>query len=686
MQRYSRFLSVISGVFLSYMVVAAQDIWKIEVENISAEDYYGVTVANGQLGLVSSPDPLKVKRVVLGGVYDIYGNGRVNNFVHGINMLNVELRIDDTRISRSKINNYRQVLNMYDGVFEASFDYQDKAHVAYRYGALRHLPYSCFMEVTVTPNKALTMSAENILTVHESMSGSQEYFTTVKNGIDNYYISTTTTKTPTGRHLLAASSTLIRDADYPLPEISHLSTRSAGQHSQRIIVDLEAGKPYTFYVLGSTIASTVYQDVRNEAERLASFLAAEGPVRLLAKHTAAWHKLWESDIVIEGDNQSQQDIHNMLFHAYGFLRADSRMSHSPMGLSGFGYNGHVFWDAEIWVYPAILLLQPEMAKSMLDYRFDRLEAAKQNAYAHGYRGAKFPWQSSDTGFEDLPPHNHYGNYEDHITADIAIAAWQYYQVTGDLGWLKSTGFPLIKECADFWVSRVDENPAGGYDLINVIGADEWNVNLRGGKNVDNNAYTIGAAKTNLAIAQKAAKLVGAKVDADWAKVENGLNFLYFDNGLIREHSTYVDGAKTKQADVALLAYPLCFLTSNDEIRKNMEYYIATVPRKSTPAMSKSVYSIIYSQIGDADKSWYYFQDSYIPNLNPPFRVIAEFDGGTNPYFITGAGGTLQSVLMGFGGLRITDQGIVQGKTTLPAQWKSLTLKGIGIDNKTYKIK
>lgn len=671
---------------MTSMVATAQDIWNVEVENLSADDYYGVTVANGQLGLVSSPDPLKVKRVVLGGVYDVYGNGRVNNFVHSINMLNVEMRIDDSRISRSKINNYRQVLNMYDGVFEASFDYQDKAHVSYRYGALRHLPYSCFMEVTVTPHKALTMSAENIITVHESMSGSQEYFTTVKNGIDNYYISTTTTKTPTGRHQLAASSTLIRDADYPLPEISHLSTRSAGQHSQRIIVDLEAGKPYTFYVLGSTIASTVYQDVRNEAERLASFLAAEGPARLLAKHTAAWHKLWESDIVIEGDNQSQQDIHNMLFHAYGFLRADSRMSHSPMGLSGFGYNGHVFWDAETWVFPAILLLQPEMAKSMLDYRFDRLEAAKQNAYAHGYRGAKFPWQSSDTGFEDLPPHNHYGNYEDHITADIAIAAWQYYQVTRDLDWLKSTGFPIIKECADFWVSRVDENPAGGYDLINVIGADEWNVNLRGGKNVDNNAYTIGAAKTNLAIAQKAAKLLGVKVDADWAKVENGLNFLYFDNGLIREHSTYVDGAKTKQADVALLAYPLTFLTTDDEIRKNMEYYIATVPRKSTPAMSKSVYSILYSQIGDADKAWYYFQDSYIPNLNPPFRVIAEFDGGTNPYFITGAGGTLQSVLMGFGGLRITDQGVVQGKSALPAQWKSLTLKGIGIDNKTYKIK
>lgn len=666
--------------------VVAQDIWKIEVENVTPDNYYGVTVANGQVGIVSSPDPLCVERVVLGGVWDIYGRHRVNNFVHGIKMLDIEMRIDGSRMARTNISNYRQVLNMYDGMFEGEFDYKDKAHVEYRYGALRHLPYSCFMEVTVTPKKAITMSAENILSVHESCNRASEFFTTVKNGIDTYNVSTTTAYTPTRGIEIGAASTIIRDPNYPLPEIAHYSNRGTGEHSQQIVVNLEAGKPYTFHVLGTTLSNVRHQDVRNELERMALFMAVEGPARLLKKHTDAWHKLWESDIVIEGDNQSQQDVHNMLFHAYGFLRADSRMSHSPMGLSGFGYNGHVFWDAETWVFPAILLLQPEMAKSMLDYRFDRLEAAKWNAYKHGYRGAKFPWESSASGFEDLAPHNHYGNFEDHVTADIAIAAWQYYQVTQDLDWLKETGFPIIKECADFWVSRVDVNPAGGYDLINVIGADEWNVSLRGGKNVDNNAYTIGTVKTNLEIAQKAAKLVGGKVDAEWAKVAAGLKFKYLDNGVIREHDTYVDGTKTKQADVALLAYPLNLLTGKDEIRKNLEYYIATVPRKSTPAMSKSVYSILYSRIGDADNAWYYFQDSYIPNLNAPFRVIAEFDGGTNPFFITGAGGTLQSILMGFGGLQITDQGVVAGKSAVPSQWTGLTLKGIGVDKKTYKIK
>lgn len=682
----NKLISVLFIAVMTIMSAVAQDIWKIEVDNVAKVDYYGVTVANGQLGLVSSPDPLKVKRVVLGGVYDIYGKGRVNNFVHGINMLDVEMRIDGSRLSINNISNYRQVLNMYDGVFEASFDYKDKASVNYRYGALRHLPYSCFMEVTVTPKAKISMSAENIITVHESMNRASEFFTTVKNGIDTYNVATTTAFTPTKGIEMGATSTIIRDPNYPLPEISHLSNRGTGIHSQQFEVTLDAGRIYKFYVLGGTLSNIRHEDVRNELERLATFMAVEGPDRLLAKHTAAWHKLWESDIVIEGDNQSQQDIHNMLFHAYGFLREGSRMSHSPMGLSGFGYNGHVFWDAETWVFPAMLLLQPEFAKSMLDYRFDRLEAAKWNAYKHGYRGAKFPWESSASGFEDLPAHNHYGNFEDHITADIAIAAWQYYQVTQDLDWLKEKGFPIIKECADFWVSRVDENPNGGYDLINVIGADEWNVSPRGGKNVNNNAYTIGAVKTNLAIAQKAAKLLGKNVDKSWAEVADGLNFKYLRDGLIKEHDTYVEGTKTKQADIALLIYPLGIITDKVAVKENLEYYLATVPRKSTPAMSKSVYSIIYSQLGETDKAWYYFQDSYIPNLNAPFRVIAEFDGGTNPYFVTGAGGTLQSVLMGFGGLKITDKGVVAGQSAVPDHWTGLTLKGIGVENKTYKIK
>jgi trehalose/maltose hydrolase-like predicted phosphorylase len=100
-------------------------------------------------------------------------------------------------------------------------------------------------------------------------------------------------------------------------------------------------------------------------------------------------------------------------------------------------------------------------------------------------------------------------------------------------------------------------------------------------------------------------------------------------------------------------------------------------------MTQAIFTLLYSRLGDGAKAYRFFQDAYLPNLNPPFRVIAETKGGINPYFATGAGGILQSVLMGFGGLEITSKGIVQIKTALPPNWKSLTLTGIGVDKKTF---
>ena len=171
----------------------------------------------------------------------------------------------------------------------------------------------------------------------------------------------------------------------------------------------------------------------------------------------------------------------------------------------------------------------------------------------------------------------------------------------------------------------------------------------------------------------------------WTTVAEKLRFRKLANGVTAEHDTY-DGAITKQADVCLLAFPLKLVTDKEQIWRDLEYYLQTVPRKKTPAMSKSIYSILFTRLGDRERAWHYFRDSYLPNLNPPFRVIAEFDGGTNPYFLTGAGGVLQSVLMGFGGVDITDKGSVAGKGAIPDTWKSLTLKGIGKEKKNYIIK
>jgi trehalose/maltose hydrolase-like predicted phosphorylase len=226
---------------------------------------------------------------------------------------------------------------------------------------------------------------------------------------------------------------------------------------------------------------------------------------------------------------------------------------------------------------------------------------------------------------------------------------------------------------------VERNGPAHYDIKDVVAADEW------AENVDNNAYTNAAAIANLQVATAAARILGLKADADWELVARNIPILKMENGVTREFASY-NGEGIKQADVNLLAYPLKAITDISQIKKDLEYYETRVPNEGTPAMTQGIFALLYARLGDGNKAYHFFKDAYEPNLNPPFRVIAETKGGTNPYFATGAGGIIQSLLMGFGGLDITPSGLVQVKSTLPATWKSLTITGAGVDKRTFTVK
>ncbi len=157
------------------------------------------------------------------------------------------------------------------------------------------------------------------------------------------------------------------------------------------------------------------------------------------------------------------------------------------------------------MYPVLLLLQPEMAKSCLNYRLDRLPKAMQKATIYGYDGAMFPWESDDTGEEATPTWALTGIFEQHITADVAIAFWNYYTMNQDKEWLKSV-WPLLKETTNFWVSRVVENADGTYSILNVVGADEY------AQHVDDNAFTNGSAIEAISNSIKAAEVLGIPID------------------------------------------------------------------------------------------------------------------------------------------------------------------------------
>lgn len=674
-------LSILLFVFLASVLQAQQasrSTWQVQAKDIDPNNYYGVTCANGMIGLVSSPNPMQVSAVVLNGVYDYYQRGRVSNILKTFNHMDMTLIIDGVWADRNSMSNYAQVLDMKKAALTTSFDLGNKASVKHTMMALRHLPYTALSIVEVTAKEAFEMEGWSYIQAPDHLREVRNYYAHIDRPHVQFPLMTSVGQSPSGKHTVAASNTFIfPEAHGHEPTVIH-EDWDFNRHWMKFKKQLKAGETYRFALVGSVASTEHYEDPYNEAERLTIYARLEGIDRMVSMHESAWSKLWESDIIIEGDPDAQRDVRFALYHLYSFAREGTAYSLSPMGLSGLGYNGHVFWDTEIWMYPPLLILQPGIAKSLLEYRFERLEAARQNAFAHGFKGAMFPWESASDGSEDTPVWALTGPFQHHISGDIGWAFWKYYQVTKDKKWLEERGYPLLKEVADFWVSRVERNGPGQYDIKNVIGANEWE------ENIDNNAYTNGMAITVLHNAAQAAEELGLEPNPDWRHVAENIPILKFDDGTTRENATY-NGVEIKQADVNLLAYPMKIVQGEENIRRDLEYY---EPRMSPtgPAMGFSVLATLYARLGEAEKAHQLFVKSYKPNEVPPFGVIAETAGGTNPYFATGAGGTLQAIINGLAGLDITDEGVVQLKTKLPKKWRSLTITGVGKDEKTFTIK
>jgi trehalose/maltose hydrolase-like predicted phosphorylase len=635
----------------------------------SRENYFGVAMANGKIGIVTDDTPLKTKEIILNGVYDSSPENGISRIVRGIEFLNLHLSIDGQEIKSDNISNWSQVVNMKEGMSTTTFSFKDFATINYTILANRAVPYSAMAIVEIIPNKDIEITANNYMTVPEELKDIKSQFRVLK---DNQYLMPvfgTTAKTLTGKYTVSAATTFLFDEE---KETLKQTGNEVG-FSKKLL----KGKLYRFAIAGGICTSKDFNDPLNESERQPIYALQQGIDNLLNRHKQAWAELWNSgDIQIEGDLDAQQRVRFALFNLYSYNRPETRQSIAPMGLSSQGYNGHIFWDSELWMYPTLLALQPDMAKSCLDYRFDRLEKAKQKATIYGYKGAMFPWESDDTGEEATPTWALTGIFEQHITADVAIAFWNYYTYTQDKTWLKEN-YKVLKETADFWVSRVVKNENGSYSILNVVGADEY------AQHVDDNAFTNASAIEALKNTIRAATILNEPINPMWAEVSNKL-IIHSENGITQNYKGYKE-QMIKQADVNLLAYPLHVITDRKQIEKDLDYYTEKIDKKDGPAMASGVLSVLYSRLGDRDKAYAYFIKSYLPNSRPPFGVFSESANSNNPYFATGAGAMLQAVIYGFGGVEQTDKGFQYNKGLLPKQWKSLKIIGIGEDNRTIKI-
>lgn len=458
--------------------------------------------------------------------------------------------------------------------------------------------------------------------------------------------------------------------------------RNSRRSAAEISFDAAPGEAVTITKLVGVASSRDASDPLPAARAVLRRAARRGYDALLAEHAAAWHRLWETDVVVEGDSALQRVVHAMLFYLLSSIREGTEESIPPMGLSSAGYYGHVFWDADTWMFPALLVMHPEIARSMVAFRARTLAAAQRNARARGYRGAMYPWEADELG-EETTPRFAWQNAlsEIHVTGDVALAQWQYYLATGDSAWLARDGYPVIKETADFWVSRATYDTATErYDLRNVVSVDEGLIGI------GNDAYTNAVARRNLEIAVAASHRIGRPLDPQWSQMAARLYMPYDSAG--EYHPTY-EGAppETRGSVVPLLAYPLALPMSERVKRNDLAHAARRLAGQGPGAMmTVTLYPVVAAELGDRSLVDSLSRQSYEAFLRPPFHVLAETPRSDAVNFLTGAGGFLQQVVFGYTGLRLGEDGLRQAfRPVLPSRITRLVLRNFSVRGKRYDI-
>jgi trehalose/maltose hydrolase-like predicted phosphorylase len=455
------------------------------------------------------------------------------------------------------------------------------------------------------------------------------------------------------------------------------------------------------------------RDVQNKA--LASLRRARrvGLKRVVGDHARAWEERWSnSDVVIRGDPSAQRALRFALYHLNSAANpGDEHASIAARGLTGDAYLGHVFWDTEMFLLPFYTLTWPAAARSLLMYRYQTLPAARAKAARLGYRGALYAWESADTGEETTPRFAvgqdgkvvpiRSGTDEQHISADIAYAVWQYWDATRDVGFLLGAGAEILLETTRFWASRATLETDGRYHIRGVIGPDEYH------EGVDDDAYTNMMARWNLECGQEIARLLRARWPRQWASFRQRLKistkelaewsdvaerlagaqpevtevleqFTGFfgleplDLAAYEPHEAPMDvvlgpervrrSQVIKQADVIMLLALLWNRFSTDARMTNFRYYEPRCGHGSS--LSPPIHGLVAARLGKTSLALRYFRETGAIDLDDTMGNAA---GGVH---MGALGGLWQATVFGFAGLSLTNDGIALDPH-LPQDWKEL---------------
>ncbi|MFF4401807.1 glycosyl hydrolase family 65 protein [Streptomyces sp. NPDC001480] len=596
---------------------------------------------------------------------------------------------DETYSARSRVSRYRQTLSLRCGRLRTSLTWtgSDGRRTDLTYDVLtsRDDPHTGAVRLRVTPHW------DGRLTLTDRIDGraARRVAGTGAGPVDARTIGTAFRTDGTGIDG-AVASTFKAPGGRPR---QYAGARGEPSARQAVTLPVRSGRTYTAVKYVGVDTALTSRDPRAAARAAAHRAAGRGWAALLRAHQDAWRALWDADIEVPGHPDVQLWVRSAQYGLLSSLRAGARDSIAPAGLTGDDYAGMVFWDAETWMFPSLLVTRPELARPVLDYRYRTRAAAADNAARTGVKGLFYPWTSASHGrlWSECqswqPPHCVTQN---HLQGDIALAAWQYYLATGDREWLRRRGRPLLDGLARYWASRVTANTDGSYSVREVAGPDEYS------NGVTDGVYTNAVAATALRAAADAARVLGDPAPADWRRVAGRLRIPYDPRRKVFLQYDGYDGSPIKQADTVLLVYPLEWPMPDGAAAATLDHY-TTRTDPDGPAMTDSVHAIDAAAIGEPGCGAYTFlRRAYQPFARGPFAIFSESRGekagAADPLagspaqdFLTGKGGFLQVFTHGLTGLRLRADALHLDPTLPPQFTDGVRLSGLRWRGRTYDI-
>ncbi|XP_060567708.1 protein-glucosylgalactosylhydroxylysine glucosidase-like [Ruditapes philippinarum] len=331
---------------------------------------------------------------------------------------------------------------------------------------------------------------------------------------------------------------------------------------------------------------------------------------LESTHRNAWHEVWDAGRVdIYGNTYLSALTYSSLYYIFSAMPTVEEKTWpfvglSPADLAHDGYKGHIFWDQDTWMFTPILLLNSNLGRTIVNTRIRVLDSAKEYAKRTSFAGARFPWEGALSGFDVTPWFS--GEYEDHVTGDVAQAFQQYIMLTHDTRILLHENMSdaifamaewttrdvqmlktgrieeAIFDIADFWISRtVNNTKQNVYEITDVMPPDEYHYP------VNNSVYTNFLAQKSLLLPSYVCELTGCHVPPKYADVARRIK-IPFDSS--RQYHPEFDGYNTR--------WPL-EMNMSEEIRRNdLEIYAKVTP--GGPAMSWGMFTIGWLEIGEFD--------------------------------------------------------------------------------------